>query len=65
MRYEILGPLRVIDGRNAKTIKAQKVEILLAALVIRPDQVVSTDQLFGEERAPCREGRRERGRAVG
>lgn len=48
LRYEILGPLRVIDGKNAKTIKAQKVEILLAALVIRSDQVVSTDQLFRE-----------------
>ncbi|MFE5123428.1 BTAD domain-containing putative transcriptional regulator [Streptomyces sp. NPDC056669] len=48
MRYEILGPLRVIDGKNTKTIKAQKVEFLLVALVIRSDQVVSTDQLIRE-----------------
>ncbi|MCR8579119.1 AfsR/SARP family transcriptional regulator [Streptomyces sp. Isolate_219] len=48
MRYEILGPLRVVDGKNAKTIRAQKVEILLVALVVRADQVVSTDQLIRE-----------------
>jgi SARP family transcriptional regulator, regulator of embCAB operon len=48
VRYEILGPLRVIDGKSTKTIKAQKVEILLAALVIRADQVVSADQLIRE-----------------
>lgn len=48
VRYEILGQLRVIDGTSTKTIKAQKVEILLAALVARSDQVVGTDQLIRE-----------------
>ncbi|WP_410676196.1 AfsR/SARP family transcriptional regulator [Amycolatopsis sp. cmx-4-68] len=48
MRYEILGPLRVIDGLSASTIKAQKVEFLLITLVIRAGQIVSTDQLIRE-----------------
>lgn len=48
MRYEILGPLRIIDGKTTKTIKAQKVEILLTALIIRADQVVSAEQLIRE-----------------
>ena len=48
MRYEILGPLRIIDGKSAETIKAQKVEILLTTLVIRANQVVSADQLIRE-----------------
>jgi DNA-binding SARP family transcriptional activator len=48
MRYDVLGPLRVIDGTSTKTIKAQKVEILLAALLIRADQVVGADQLIRE-----------------
>ncbi|MFH9070594.1 AfsR/SARP family transcriptional regulator [Streptomyces alboflavus] len=48
MRYEILRPLRVIDGERTKTIQAQKVETLLTALIIRSDQVVSTEQLFSE-----------------
>ncbi|TMR04962.1 AfsR/SARP family transcriptional regulator [Actinomadura soli] len=48
MRYEILGPLRVIDGKSAQTVNAQKVEILLAALIIRSGQVVSADRLIRE-----------------
>lgn len=48
MRYEILGPLRVVDGTGVATVKAQKVEILLAALVVRADQVVGADQLIRE-----------------
>ncbi|WCL88282.1 AfsR/SARP family transcriptional regulator [Streptomyces sp. JCM 35825] len=48
VRYEILGQLRVIEGTSAKTVKAQKVEILLAALVIRSEQVVTVDQLIRE-----------------
>ncbi|MEV0321982.1 AfsR/SARP family transcriptional regulator [Streptomyces sp. NPDC050658] len=48
MRYEILGQLRVIDEEGVQTVKAQKVEILLAALVVRSEQVVSADQLIRE-----------------
>jgi DNA-binding SARP family transcriptional activator len=53
-----LGPLRVVceDGEIA-TIGAQKIETLLAALLIRADQVVATDQLMTEiwnDRVPRR-----------
>ncbi|MBQ0867034.1 AfsR/SARP family transcriptional regulator [Streptomyces sp. RK75] len=48
MRYEIMGPLRVVDGERKTTIKAQKVEILLAVLLVRSNQVVSVDQLIRE-----------------
>lgn len=49
MRYEILGPLRIVDGTgNAATISAHKVEVLLATLLIRSDQVVTVDQLISE-----------------
>lgn len=58
MRYELLGPLRVVgeEGENA-TIGAQKIETLLAVLLIRADQVVSTEQLMIEiwgDQAPRR-----------
>lgn len=58
MRYELLGPLRVVseDGSTA-SIGAQKIETLLAALLIRADQVVSTEQLMTEvwgDRVPRR-----------
>lgn len=58
MRYELLGPLRVVseEGTSA-SIGAQKIETLLAALVIRSDQVVATEQLMTEiwgERVPRR-----------
>ncbi len=48
MRYEILGPLRVIDEGVVSSISARKVEIVLSALLIRSDQVVAFDQLMGE-----------------
>ncbi|MFD5184536.1 BTAD domain-containing putative transcriptional regulator [Streptomyces sp. NPDC058372] len=48
MRYEIMGPLRVIDTEGQSAIKAQKVEILLAVLLVRSDQVVTFDQLIRE-----------------
>ncbi|WP_322767898.1 AfsR/SARP family transcriptional regulator [Frankia sp. Cr1] len=57
MRYEILGPLRVVGGGGISFISAPKIEILLAALVIRADHVVGTDQLIDEiwgDRAPRR-----------
>jgi SARP family transcriptional regulator, regulator of embCAB operon len=49
VRYELLGPLRVVseEGEIA-TIGAQKIETLLAALLIRSDQVVATEQLMTE-----------------
>ncbi|MCM2390475.1 AfsR/SARP family transcriptional regulator [Streptomyces albipurpureus] len=48
MRYEIMGPLRVMDGEEESTIKAQKIEILLAVLLVRSNQVVAMDQLIRE-----------------
>jgi DNA-binding SARP family transcriptional activator len=48
MRYEILGPLRVIDGGDVSFIGAPKIETLLVALLIRTEQVVSFDQLITE-----------------
>jgi DNA-binding SARP family transcriptional activator len=57
VRYEILGPLRVSDGNDSASISARKIEILLAVLLIRSDQVVATSQLITEvwgESAPRR-----------
>ncbi|QTD96700.1 AfsR/SARP family transcriptional regulator [Streptomyces cyanogenus] len=48
MRYEILGPLRVVDGDTVSSISARKIEIALAVLLIRSDQVVTHDQLIAE-----------------
>lgn len=48
MRYEILGPLQVI-GRDGKALAApRKVELLLAALLIRAGQVVPVPTLINE-----------------
>lgn len=48
MRYEILGPLRVVDKNGASVVSARKIETVLATLVIRSDQVVPFDQLVAE-----------------
>lgn len=48
MRYEMLGPLRVIDDGKVSSISARKVETLLAVLLIRADQDVSAEQLANE-----------------
>ncbi|MFF4239950.1 AfsR/SARP family transcriptional regulator [Actinomadura geliboluensis] len=49
MRYELLGPLRVVDADGAvSAISARKIEAVLAALLIRSDQIVGLDQLIGE-----------------
>lgn len=48
MRYEILGPLRVVDDNGSSSISARKIEILLAVLLIRADRVVTTDELIAE-----------------
>ncbi|WP_153534763.1 AfsR/SARP family transcriptional regulator [Actinomadura macrotermitis] len=46
--YEVLGPLRVLDGEDSFTISARKVQTVLAALVVRCDQVVAPGQLITE-----------------
>jgi DNA-binding SARP family transcriptional activator len=48
MRYEILGSVRVVDGESALHISARKIEILLATLLIKRNETVSTDQIVGE-----------------
>jgi DNA-binding SARP family transcriptional activator len=48
VRYEILGPLRVVDRQGSSWVSASKVESLLAVLLIRCDQVVRLDQLINE-----------------
>jgi len=49
MRYEILGPLRITKkGGNRCSLTPRKQVILLTALLIRANQVVSTGQLLTE-----------------
>lgn len=48
LRYELLGPLRIVDGSHRTSISAQKIETLLATLLIRAGQVVSADDLIAE-----------------
>ncbi|MBL7497609.1 AfsR/SARP family transcriptional regulator [Frankia sp. CNm7] len=48
MRYEVLGPLRVLGKPGSPTISARKVKILLSVLLIRADQLVTTDRLMEE-----------------
>lgn len=48
MRYEIMGPLRVIDEDGKYSISARKVQLMLTVLLIRADQVVPVDQLMAE-----------------
>lgn len=57
MRYEILGPLRVTDSGRSRSLRARKVEIVFAALLIRADRVVTASELMTElwgERLPRR-----------
>lgn len=48
MRYELLGPLRIVDSDGPAFISAPKVELLLAVLLIRANRPTSTDQLVDE-----------------
>lgn len=57
MRYEILGPLRILDDGVYSSVSARKIETVIAALLICSDQVVVPDQLITEiwaERPPRR-----------
>ncbi|NUP53701.1 MAG: AfsR/SARP family transcriptional regulator [Catenulispora sp.] len=57
MRYEILGPIRVVNGSGVYTLGAPKMEVLLAALLVNADQVLTVDQLrteIWEDDAPRR-----------
>src|SRR5689334_21719171 len=48
MRYEILGPLRVVDEQGESALSARKIEMLLAVLLVRANQAVTHDQLITE-----------------
>lgn len=48
MRYEILGPIRVTSASGSWSLGARKVEIVLAALLIRADRVVAANELMTE-----------------
>ncbi|SNQ48350.1 DNA-binding transcriptional activator of the SARP family [Frankia canadensis] len=47
-RYAVLGPLRVFGEEREIEISARKMEILLAVLLIRANQVVSLSQVMAE-----------------
>jgi DNA-binding SARP family transcriptional activator len=46
MEIRILGPLEVVAGGNPVDLPTGKARLLLAALVVHANQVVSTDRLF-------------------
>lgn len=48
VRYELLGQLRVVDVKGSYSLSSQRMEVLLATLVIMPGRVVSMDQLITE-----------------
>lgn len=48
MRYEIMGPLRVVNEDGKYSINARKVQLMLTVLLIRADHVVPVDQLIAE-----------------
>lgn len=48
MRYEILGPIRLIDRGDEFRLSSAKADVLLATLAIRTGQVVPTSQLLTE-----------------
>lgn len=56
MRFRILGPLEVHDGRRTVPFPAAKHRALLGALLLHPNEVVSIDRLVDElwgERPPA------------
>ncbi|MFI0408230.1 BTAD domain-containing putative transcriptional regulator [Actinomadura sp. 3N508] len=48
MKYELLGPLRLVNENGTSSISAIKIETLLRVLLIRSGQVVTTGQLITE-----------------
>ncbi|GAA2102391.1 AfsR/SARP family transcriptional regulator [Actinomadura alba] len=48
VRFLLLGPLEVLDGRRNWTPRANKLRVLLAILLVRGNTVVSTDTLISE-----------------
>jgi branched-chain amino acid transport system substrate-binding protein len=47
MEFRILGPLEVIDGSRQLALGGGKQRVLLALLVLNPNEVLSSDRLIG------------------
>ncbi|MET9349813.1 AfsR/SARP family transcriptional regulator [Streptomyces termitum] len=47
MRFQLLGPLSITDGRDLAVLPPSKPTALLAALLVRPGSIVSTERLRG------------------
>lgn len=56
MEFRLLGPLMVDDGRQRRCVPAGKQRVVLAALLVNPNQVVPVDRiaaaLWGYDRPP-------------
>lgn len=48
MRYEMLGTLRVVDSESCRTAVGKKFETVLATLLIRSPEIVTSEQLTME-----------------
>ena len=48
MRFRLLGPIDVVDGDRAVGISGRRQRALLVALLLRPNEAVSTDRLIGD-----------------
>jgi DNA-binding SARP family transcriptional activator len=48
MRFRLLGSIDVVDGDRAVGVGGGRQRALLAALLLRPNEVVSTERLIGE-----------------
>jgi DNA-binding SARP family transcriptional activator len=48
LRYELLGPLRIIQAGEPRTITAPKIETLMATLLTRANQMVHSEELLAE-----------------
>ncbi|KJS62232.1 AfsR/SARP family transcriptional regulator [Streptomyces rubellomurinus] len=48
MRYEMLGTLRVVDNESCRTAAGKKFETVLATLLIRSPEIVTSEQLTME-----------------
>lgn len=48
VRFEVLGPLRVVAGGEVRQVSAPKMACVLTALLLRANQVVSKDALIAE-----------------
>lgn len=48
MRYEIMGPLRIVNDHGGFSIRAKKMQVLLAVLLVRANHIVPASQLMEE-----------------